>query len=263
MAQIIKSELWAKYVEVITRGGDVGGSSGKVFQSLDEGDVNDLQKLLRTESGPQRNAALQVLFVLMCVWHDGRFQPGRAQSICPALRGIVAESYPLDEPGQQAMTLWQSIEPENAATFVNEWVDRNGITEAVANRVTLDLSLGNQESFRRLRHFAESNPDGALAQNAHFVLERTAPDWKEKLKGYGRQWREKRDCRTLRHLTNQMVDRMPREDVLISEILEVMGEPDSVVSGCYTYLTKEEFQGWLFLETDKNGKVLGWKLENC
>jgi hypothetical protein len=260
MAEIVKSELWEKFVAEVARGAPA--SQFQVAERVDEGDWNDFRKLVSSESGAQRDAALMMLF-LRCV---RRHPPGRSeadQRLCPALRAIVVESYPLGKPAQQAIKLWQHIEPEEAATFVNEWVDRNGITEAVAQRVTLDLSSGNKESFARLRRFAESNPGATLAGNAQLVLERTAPDWKEKLKAYGREWREKRDCRTLLHLTNQLVARMPREDAYIAELMEVMGEPDSVVDRCYTYFTKEEFHGWLYLETDKQGKVTGWKLENC
>ncbi len=42
-----------------------------------------------------------------------------------------------------------------------------------------------------------------------------------------------------------------------------MGEADSVVDRCYTFFSKdkEKRTGYLYLETDKQGKVTGWKLD--
>jgi hypothetical protein len=165
--------------------------------------------------------------------------------------------------GQQAVTVWQRIDHQGAAEFVNQSIDNHELTDANRIRVTMDLSFGNEESFARLRRYAKKHPDLPLAGNADLVLERTAPDWKAKAEEYGRRWRELRDCRTLLHLTNQLVDRRPREDSWISEILEIMGEPDSAVDGCYIYFTKPEFGGSLFLQTDRTGKVVGWKLDTC
>lgn len=263
MSEFIKKESWTKFCNEIAGGGYISSHLG-VMQTLDADDVKHLCAVLTEEPGTRRNAALWLLVALS---HQSspllRQDSGTTQKMVAGLWQIAEHDYPLGKWGQQAMTLWQRMEPEGAARFVNQWVDGHEITDTVRQRVTMDLSFGNQESFVRLRRYAESHPEVALTGNARLVLERTAPDWREKLAAYGLEWRERRDCSTLLHLTNQMVDRRPREDAYIADIVAVMGEPDSLVDGCYTYLTRPEFQGYLFLDTDKTGKVVGWKLENC
>jgi len=61
-----------------------------------------------------------------------------------------------------------------------------------------------------------------------------------------------------------LIDRQPFEKIPVSKIVDVLGEPDSLVGNCYTYLSKDKERqtGFLFLEVDKEGKVKGWKLDN-
>jgi hypothetical protein len=239
------------------------GVGNSALLDADERDVEDLKTLIINETGAQRLAAVQVLYQKWCIVYDQSFDLKAAGPICPAIAGIVEQGYPMARWSQIAMTLWQRIDAESAANFVNAWVDRNGIPEAAVFRLTLDLSFGNNESLARLRRFAQNNHEAKLAGNAKLVLERTAPDWSENLKEYGRQWREKRDCRTLLYLTNQLVAVRPRADAYIADIVAAMGEPDSAWDSCYIYNTKPEFHGYLYLETDQTGKVTGWKLEKC
>jgi hypothetical protein len=259
MAELTKSEAWKKFVEQVAERG-VGNYFA--LPDADECDVEDLKTVITNETGAKRLAAVQVLYH-KCMGYDRSFDLKAAGPICPAIAEVVEQGYPMAKWSQNAMSVWQRIDAERAANFVNAWVDRNGIPEAAVFRVTLDLSFGNNESLARLRRFAQNNHEAKLAGNAKLVLDRTAPAWSEKLKDYGRQWREKRDCRTLLYLTNQLVDARPRADAYIADIVAAMGEPDSATGSCYIYLTKPEFQGYLYLETDKNGKVTGWKLENC
>lgn len=263
MPRLTESGLWASYGDEYAQGRYLS-SLWKLLPTIDELDVRCLFELLPSASTSQRAAAVHALVVLYSNG-DKRFfgQIEKLREFCPHLRTVAADGYPFGKPCHNAVFVWFGLDQKSAAEFVNEWVDQNGITEATAQQVTLHLSFGNQESVARLRRFAEANPQIKLVANAILVFERTAPDWPEKLKQYGREWREKRDCRTLLHLTNQLVDRRPREDAYISQILEVLGPPDSLVDRCYTYLTKPEFQGSLFLEADHNGKIVGWKLDNC
>lgn len=263
MPRLTESELWASFCEELARGRYIS-SFWKLLPTIDEQDVSELFEFLPRASESQRAAAVHALVVLYSNG-DRRFfgQIEKLRKFCPHLRTVAADGYPLEKQCHNAVFVWFGLDQESAAVFVNDWVDRNGITEATAREVTWHLSFGNRESVARLRRFAESNPLIKLVGNSILVLERTAPDWPEKLNEYGREWKEKRDCRTLRHLTNQLVDRRPREDTYISQVLDVLGPPDSLVDRCYTYLTKPEFQGSLFLETDHNGKIVGWTLDNC
>jgi len=263
MSGLIKSELWASYCDEYAQGRYIS-SFWKLLPAIDEQDVADFFELLAGASESQRAAAAHALVVLYS-HGDKRFfgQIEKLRKLVPQLRKAAADGYPFGKQCHSAVFVWFGLDQESASEFVNEWVDRNGITEAAAQQVMLHLSFGNRESVARLRRFAEANPHIKPVANTIHVLERTAPDWPEKLKEYGRQWKERRDCQTLLHLTNQLVDRRPREDAYISQVLDVLGPPDSLVGGCYSYLTKPEFQGSLFLETDHNGKIVGWKLTNC
>jgi hypothetical protein len=235
-----------------------------MLPTIDEQDVIDFFEVLPAASESQRAAAVHALVVLYSQG-DRRFlgQIDKLRKYSPHLQTVAADGYPFKKQCHNAVFVWFGLDLESAADFVNEWVDRNGIMESAAPQVTLHLSFGNRQSVARLRRFAESNAHMKIAGNAMLVLERTAPDWPEKLREYSKQWKEKRDCHTLLHLTNQLIDKKPREDAYISQVLDVLGPPDSHVDGCYTFLTKPEFQGSLFLETDYKGKIVGWKLGNC
>jgi hypothetical protein len=60
-------------------------------------------------------------------------------------------------------------------------------------------------------------------------------------------------------LTGQLLDRTIREEVLISKVLDVMGEPDSLGDGCYTFFSKDKGKqtGFLYIETDPARKSDG------
>jgi hypothetical protein len=263
MSGLTKTELWASYCEEHAQGRYIS-SFWKLLPAIDQQDVSDFFELLSGGSESQRAAAVHALVVLYSHQDKCLFgQIEKVRTLLPHLRAAAADGYPLGKQCHGAVFVWFGLDQESASEFINEWVDQNEIAEATAQQVMLHLSFGNQESVARLRRIAESNSHIKPVANTIFVLERTAPDWPEKLKEYGRQWKERRDCRTLLHLTNQLIDRRPREDAYISQVLDVMGPPDGLVDRCYTYLTKPEFQGSLFLETDHNGKIVGWKLDNC
>jgi len=143
-------------------------------------------------------------------------------------------------------------------------VKRNGISESNATRITIDLTFGNEESIAMLRNYAQANPGVTLPVGVQLALERTAADWQEKLGKCGREWREKRDFATLDYLATQLIDWAPSQPIPVSKILEVMGEPDSLVDRCCTFFSKDQGKqtGYLYLEVDNQGKVTGWKLDN-
>ena len=76
--------------------------------------------------------------------------------------------------------------------------------------------------------------------------------------------REKRDYATLDYLATQLIDSAPSQPIPVLKILEVMGEPDSLVDRCCTFFSKDQGKqtGYLYLEVDNQGKVTGWKLDN-
>jgi hypothetical protein len=97
------------------------------------------------------------------------------------------------------------------------------------------------------------------------ALDRSDSGWKKKVAKLGRQWRKKRDYEILEHLTNQTIEQAAPGTLDASSIVELLGEPDSLVSGCNTFFSndgkkKKARNGFLYFETDANGKVTGCKL---
>ena len=261
MPKLIDTDEWSKLVEGVASGGYV--DFGPVFKLQEREDLADLAGLVTGEPGVTRDAALQVLFAL-CMQNDRHARPETFRQLCPALKEYVVEGYPEKKLGQSAWTFWRKIDPETSADYLREWVKRNGISERNATRITIDLTFGNEESIAMLRNYAQANPGVTLPAGVQLALERTAPDWQEKLEKRGREWREKRDYATLDYLATQLVDWAPPQPIPVSKILEVMGEPDSLVDRCYTFFSKDQGKqtGYLYLEVDKQGKVTGWKLDN-
>jgi hypothetical protein len=142
--------------------------------------------------------------------------------------------------GQSAWTFWRRIDRDASAEYLREWVKRNGISESNATRITIDLTFGDEESIAMLRNYAQTNPGVTLAAGVQLALQRTAADWPRKLGKRGREWREKRDYATLVYLATQLRDRVPYQPIPVSKILEVMGEPDSLVDPCYTFFSKDK-----------------------
>jgi hypothetical protein len=261
MPKLIETDEWAKLVEGVASGGYV--DFGPVFQLQGKEDIADLAGLVTGEPGVTRDAALQVLFAL-CMQNDPHVRPGNVWHLCPALKEYVVEGYPEKKLGQSAWTFWRKIDPDGSAEYLREWVKRNGIPESNATRITIDLIFGNEESVAMLRSYAQLNPGVTLPVSVQLALERTAPDWQEKLEKRGREWRERRDYTTLDYLATQLLDWAPSQPIPVSKILEVMGEPDSLVDRCYTFFSKDQEKqtGYLYLEVDDQGKVTGWKLDN-
>jgi hypothetical protein len=261
MPKLIETDEWTKFVESVAGGGYV--NFGPVFQLQKKEDIVDLAALVNGEPGVARDAALQVLFAL-CMQNDPHVRPENLRHLCPALKEYAVEGYPEKKLGQSAWTFWRKIDADASAEYLREWVKRNGISESNATRITIDLTFGDEESIAMLRTYAQTNPGVTLAAGVQLALERTASDWQEKLQKRGREWQEKRDYATLDYLTTQLIDRVPYQAIPVSTILEVMGEPDSLVDRCYTFFSKdkEKQTGYLYLETDKLGKVTGWKLDN-
>jgi len=261
MGKLIESDVWATFLGEVAGGGYA--DFGKVFQMLEPPDIGDLAALVMGQAGVQRDGALQILFA-RCMQNNRHVKPENLKHLCPALKEYVVEGYPEKKLGQSAWTFWRQIDPEASAEYLRAWVKQNGISPTNAERLTIDLTFGNEESVGMLRSYAEANPDVQLSKTALMALERSASDWKKTLEKYGREWKKKRTYETLAHLTEQLVGRAPREGVLVAKIVEVLGEPDSLVSGCYTFYSKEKGKqtGYLYLETDKQGKVTGWKLDN-
>jgi hypothetical protein len=261
MPKLIETDEWAKLVEGVASGGYV--DFGPVFQLQEKEDIADLAALVNGEPGVARDAALQIL-VALCMQNDPHARPEHFRHLCPALKEYVVEGYPEKKLGQSAWTFWRKIDPDASAHYLREWVKRNGISESNANRITIDLTFGNEESVAILRNYAQTNPGVTLPAGVQLALERTAADWQERLEKRGREWREKRDYATLDYLTTQLIDRVAYQPIPVSKILEVMGEPDSLVDRCYTFFSKdkEKQTGYLYLEVDKQGKVTGWKLDN-
>jgi hypothetical protein len=260
MAKLIQSDAWAKFLQEIASGGYV--DFGPVFQITEEPDIADLSAIVTGEAGTPRDAALQILFAL-CMQNNRHVRPANFRHLCPALKEYVVEGYPAKKLAQSAWTFWRQIDPDASAGYLREWVRRNGIPEGNAERLTIDLTFGNKESFEMLKSYAKANPHVKLCKTVENALERNASDWEKTLEKYGEQWQKKRDYATLDHLTTQLVERMTCEEVLVSKIVEVLGQPDSLVSGCYTFYSKNEEKqtGFLYLETDKQGRVTGWKLD--
>jgi hypothetical protein len=78
----------------------------------------------------------------------------------------------------------------------------------------------------------------------------------------GREWREKRDYATLDYLTTQLIDRVPYQPIPVSKIVEVMARPtrwSTVATLSFQKIRKNGPD--IYLETDKQGKVTGWKLD--
>jgi hypothetical protein len=261
MPKLIETDEWAKLVEGVASGGYV--NFGPVFQLQKKEDIADLAALVTGEPGVARDAALMVLFAL-CMQNDQHVRPENLRHLCPTLKEYVVDGYPEKKLGQSAWTFWRRIDADASAEYLREWVKRNGISESNATRITIDLTFGNDESMAMVRNYTQANPGVTLAAGVQLALERTAADWQEKLEKRGREWREKRDYATLVYLTTQLIDRVPYVAIPVSKILEVMGEPDSLVDRCYTFFSKdkEKQTGYLFLEVDKEGKVKGWKLDN-
>jgi hypothetical protein len=261
MPKLIETDEWAKLVKGVASGAYV--DFGPVFQLQDKQDIADLAALVTGEPGLARDAALQVLFAL-CMQNNRDARPEDFRHLCPALKAYVVEGYPEKKLGQSAWTFWRSIDPDASAEYLREWVKRNGIPESSATRITIDLTFGNEKSMVLLRNYAEANPGVALAAGVQLALERTAAGWQEKLEKRGREWQKKRDYATLVYLTTQLIDRVPYQPIPVSKIVEVMGEADAVVDRCYTFFSKdnEKQTGYLYLETDKQGTVTGWKLDN-
>lgn len=184
MSGLTKNDLWPSYCEEYDQGRYIS-SFWKLLPTIDEQDVRDLFEYLPSASETQRAAAVHALFVLYTNGNKQFLgQIDKLRKLCSNLRTATADGYPLGKACHEAVFLWFGLDSQSAAEFVNEWVDRNGITEATAPKVTFHLSLGNRESVTRLRRFAESNPHVTLTGNAISVLERTASDWPEKLKEY-------------------------------------------------------------------------------
>ena len=261
MPKLIETDEWAKLVEGVASGGYVNFSP--VFQLRKVEDIADLAALVTGEPGVVRDAALQVLFAL-CMQNDPHVRPENLRHLCPALKEYVAEGYPEKKLGQTAWTFWRRIDADASAEYLREWVKRKGISESNATRITIDLTFGNDESMAMVRNYAQANPGVTLAAGVQLALERTAVDWQERVAKRGHEWREKHDYATLVYLTTQLIDRVPFVAIPVSKIVEVMGEPDSLVDRCYTFFSKDRGKqtGYLYLETDKQGKLTGWKLDN-
>jgi hypothetical protein len=270
MARLIETKEWAKLVESVASGGYV--DFGPVFQIRRDEDIADLAAILAGKPCVARDSALQLLFAL-CMQNDPHVRPENFRRLCPALKEYVVEGYPEKKLGQSAWTFWRKIDPAESGEYLREWVKQNGISESNATRVTIDLTFGNEESIALLRRYAERNPGIELAKPAELALARSASDWNKKLQESGRQWREKRNYGLLVDLTNELVDRpfSLREDVFVSTILKVIGEPDAFGElsptgdkSSYTYFSKDKGKqtGYLYLEADKQGKVTAWRLDN-
>jgi hypothetical protein len=215
------------------------------------------------EAGSARDVALKILFAL-CMQNDPEVLPANFPQLCPTLKEYVVDGYPGKTLAVSAWTFWRKIDPEAAGEYLREWVKRNGLPEAHAARIAIDLTLGNEESMAIVRSYAGAHPNVELGKGVELALERTAVDWPAKLAKLGEEWREKREYAKLVYLTTQLIDRMPFVPIPVSKIVEVMGEPDSLAGNCYTYVSKdnEKQTGYLFLEVDKEGKVKSWKLDN-
>ncbi len=243
---------------------DIWPVLGLLRKSLQEKeDISDLAALLMGEAGAARDVALKILFAL-CMQNDPEVRPSNFPQLCPALKEYVVDGYPGKALAESAWTFWRKIDPEAAGKYLREWVKRDGIPEAHAARIAIDLTFGNEGSMAIVRSFVGAHPNVQLGKGVELALERTAADWPAKLAKLGEEWREKREYATLVYLTTQLIDRMPFVPIPVSKIEEVMGEPDSLVDRCYTYFSKdkEKQTGYLFLEVDKVGKVKGWKLDN-
>lgn len=262
MSQLIASAPWATFVEETANGRSQ--HQFEVLRLLTAPDVADLAALFMGGAPAERKAALRILHELD-MQEDPRLGNEIRARIAPGLRTIVDAEYPTGAPSRSAMFFWLRIDQDRAAEFLNAWCERHDLADADAASVTLHLSLGNATSLTRLRRLHEARPGMALAHNAVLVLERTAPNWKEKLAEYGRRWRRQRDCPGLLHLTNQLIDRRPREEAYLADIVAVLGPPDAESDGQLTYYAKdqERIVGYLYLDGDANGKVHGWKLDNC
>jgi hypothetical protein len=261
MPKLIETDECTKVVEGVASGGYV--NFGPVFQLREKEDIVDLAALVNGEPGAARDAALQALFAL-CKQNNRHVRPENFRHLCIGLKEYVVQGYPEKKLGQSAWTFWRMIDPGATAEYLREWVKHNGISESNATRITIDLTFGDEESIAMLRNYAQTNPGVTLAAGVQLALERTAADWQKKLENRGRECRGKRDYATLVYLTTQLLDRVPYQLVPAANILEVMGEPDSLVDRCYTFHSKdkEKQTGYLYFEADKQGNVTGWKLDN-
>jgi hypothetical protein len=260
MAKLIETDEWTRLVEGLARGGNA--DFRPVWKLQKKEDFADLAALVLGEPGNSRDAALQVLFSL-CMQNNPNVRAADFQHLCPALKEYVTAGYPANRLSQSAWTFWRKIDSDTAAQYLREWVKKNGIPEAHAARVACDLTFGNEASMAMVRSYAQAHPEVALGKSVEMALDRTAPDWAEKLKRCGREWRDKREKQMLVYLTTQVIDREPYVPIPVSTILAVMGEPDSLVDRCYTYFSRDEGRqsGCLFLEADKDGRVTGWQLD--
>jgi hypothetical protein len=261
---LIGDPLWATFVEEWANGRFQAQFA--ILQQLTEADIPDLVSLLADGASHQQRAALRILYELG-IQDDRRLGAEMERHMGPALRTMIESAYPATDTARSTMFLWLRVDRESAADFLNAWVDGTDVADADADvaSVALHLSFGTTASCARLRRLAEARPHVQFKGNAALVLERTAPDWPERLAAYGRAWRERRDCPGLLYLVNHLVDRRPREDAQLADVIAVMGEPDERGERHATYYARsgEQIIGYLYLETEAHGTVTGWKLDNC
>lgn len=263
MAKLIDSDVWAAFVRNAARGGSV--DFRPVFQVKEAQDIPDLCHLLIGEKGSARDAALRLLFAL-CMSNDKDVRPSDLGHLCAPLKEYVVDGYPEKMLSQSAWTFWRRIDPEASAEYLREFVKSHVIGDANFERVTIDLTFGNAESLAHLRQLVRANPNIEPCKAVMNALDRSDSGLKKKLAKLGSQWRKKRDYETLEYLTNQTIEQAAPGMLDASSIVKLLGKPDSLVSGCYTFFShdgqkKKARNGFLYFETDANGKVTGCKLE--
>jgi hypothetical protein len=263
VARLIDSDAWAAFVRDAAKGGSV--DFRPVFQMKKAQDVADLCQLLMGKAGNTRDAALRFLFAL-CMHNDPNVRPGSLGHLCAPLKEYVFDGYPEKLLGQSAWTFWRRIDPGAAAEYLRTFVKSHVIGETNFERITIDLTFGNAESLALLREVVQANANLKPCKTVTNPLDRSDSEWKKKAARLGSQWRKKRDYSTLEYLTNQTIEQAAPGTLDASSIVKLLGEPDSLVGGCYTFFSndgtkKKVRNGFLYFEADAKGKITGCKLE--